>query len=68
VTDATKEFSSYSHLAVPEIIQTADGMAQPVVGKGIVKCTNTLALSNVLHAPSFPINLLSIEVESHFVP
>jgi hypothetical protein len=47
VTDAAKEFSSYSRLAVPESIQTADGMTQSVVGKGTIKCTNTLTLSNV---------------------
>jgi Retrotransposon gag protein/Zinc knuckle len=62
VTGATREFSSYTHLAVPESIQTADGTAQPVIGKGTVQCTNTLTLSNVLHAPSFPMNLLSISV------
>jgi hypothetical protein len=61
VTGTVGEFSSYTHLAVPESIQTADGMAQPVVGKGTVRCTNSLTLSNVLHAP-FPVNLLSISV------
>lgn len=35
---------------------------QPMVSKDIVKCTNTLTLSNVLHALSFSINLLSISV------
>jgi Integrase core domain/GAG-pre-integrase domain len=62
VTGVAREFSSYTHLAVPESIQTADGMAQTVIGKGTVQCTNTLTLSNVLHAPSFPVNLLSISV------
>jgi hypothetical protein len=60
VTGAAREFSSYTHLAVPKSIQTPDGTAQPVIGKGTVQCTNTLTLSNVLHAPSFPVNLLSI--------
>ncbi|XP_078162734.1 uncharacterized protein LOC144557937 [Carex rostrata] len=32
VTGAVGEFSSYTRLAVPESIQTADGTAQPVVG------------------------------------
>ncbi|KAF9667772.1 hypothetical protein SADUNF_Sadunf15G0058200 [Salix dunnii] len=36
VTGTTSEFSSYSHLTVLESIQTADGTAQPVVGKGTV--------------------------------
>ncbi|KAJ9550922.1 hypothetical protein OSB04_014967 [Centaurea solstitialis] len=60
VTGAHDEFLTYSHLAVPESIQTADGTSQPVVGKGVVECTKSMALSNVLHAPSFPVNLLSI--------
>lgn len=60
VTGTASEFSSYNHLAVPESIQTADGTAQPVVGKGTVRCTDSMTLSNVLHAPSFPVNLLSI--------
>jgi hypothetical protein len=60
VTGAVGEFSSYSRLAVSESIHTANGMTQPVVDKGTVKCTNTLILSNVLHAPFFPVNLLSI--------
>jgi hypothetical protein len=62
VTSAAREFSFYSHLAVLESIQTDDGTAQPVVGKGIIKCTKILTLSNVLHAPSFLVNLLSISV------
>jgi Zinc knuckle len=60
VTGTAGEFSSYTHLAVPESIQTADGTAQSVVGKGTVRCTNSLTLSNILHAHSFPVNLLSI--------
>jgi Zinc knuckle len=36
VTGATREFSSYTHLAVLESIQTAYGTAQPVIGKGTV--------------------------------
>jgi len=60
VTGAAREFSSYTHLAVPDSIQTADGTAQPVVGKGTVICTDSVTLTNVLHAPSFPVNLVSI--------
>ncbi|KAJ4737614.1 Transposon Ty1-H Gag-Pol polyprotein [Rhynchospora pubera] len=60
VTGNISEFSSYTHLAMPECIQTADGTTQPVVGKGTVNCTGSVTLSNVLHAPSFPVNLLSI--------
>ena len=61
VTGTASEFSSYTHLAVPESIQTADGTAQPVVGKSTVRCTVSMTLSNVLHA-HFPVNLLSISV------
>jgi hypothetical protein len=60
VTGAAREFSSYTHLTAPESIQMADDMAQPVIGKGTVQCTDTFTLSNVLHAPSFSVNLLSI--------
>jgi hypothetical protein len=44
VTDAAEEFSTYSHLAILKSIQTVDGTAQPVVGKGTVKCINTLTV------------------------
>jgi hypothetical protein len=36
VTGVAREFSSYTHLAVSESIQTVDGTAQPVIGKGTV--------------------------------
>jgi hypothetical protein len=39
----------------------ADGTTQPVVDKGTVNYGSVI-LSNVLHAPSFPVNLLSISV------
>jgi hypothetical protein len=60
VTGTAREFSSYTRLAVSLSVKTADGTDQPVVGKGTVKCTNTLILSKVLHALSFSINLSSI--------
>ena len=41
MTGTAGDCSSYTHLVVPESIQTADGTAQPVVGKGTVKCTST---------------------------
>jgi hypothetical protein len=46
---------------MPESIQTADGTAQLVVGKGTVNYGSVI-LSNVLHASSFLVNLLSISV------
>jgi hypothetical protein len=64
VTGVVGEFSSYTCLVVPENIQTADGTTRPVVGKGIVKCTDLVTLTKVLHAPSFPVNQLSISVIS----
>jgi hypothetical protein len=44
---------------MPESIQIADGIAQSMVGKGTVNY-DFVTLSNILHAPSFLINLLSI--------
>jgi hypothetical protein len=53
-----REFSSYTHLTMPESIQTADGTAQPLVGKGTVNYGSVI-LSNILRTPSFLVNLLS---------
>jgi hypothetical protein len=36
MTGVAREFSSYTHLTAPESIQTADGTAQLVIGKGTV--------------------------------
>jgi hypothetical protein len=36
-----------------------------VVGKSAVNCTDSVTLTNVLHAPLFFINLLSISVIIH---
>jgi GAG-pre-integrase domain len=48
---------------MPESIQTADGTTQPMVGKDTVNYGSmALSNSNVLHAPSFSVNLLSISV------
>jgi hypothetical protein len=46
---------------MPESIQTADDTSQPVVGKGTINY-DFVTLSNILHAPSFSVNLLSISV------
>jgi hypothetical protein len=61
VTRASSEFTSYTYLTPPENIQIVDGTSQPVVGKGTIKCTDLVILSNVLHAP-FSVNLSSISV------
>jgi hypothetical protein len=58
VTGTVREFSSYTRLAVPLSVKTADGTDQPAVGKGTVKYTNTLTLSKVFHASFFPVNLV----------
>jgi hypothetical protein len=60
VTGASSEFTSYTHFTPPESILIADGTSQSVIGKATVKCIDLVTLSNVLHAPSFPVNLLSI--------
>jgi GAG-pre-integrase domain len=44
---------------MPDSIQTADGTTQPVIGKGTINY-GSVTLSNVLYAPSFSVNLLSI--------
>jgi hypothetical protein len=62
VTGAAGDFSSYTRLVVSENIQTTDGTARLVVGKGTMKCTDSVTLSKVLHAPLFFIDLLSISV------
>jgi hypothetical protein len=61
VTDIAREFSSYTCLLVPLSVKTTDGTDQPVVGKGMVKWTNTLTLSKVLYVFFF-VKLLSINV------
>jgi hypothetical protein len=38
----------------------ADGTIRPVVGKGIVRCTDSMTLTKVLHSTSFSMNLISI--------
>jgi hypothetical protein len=50
VMGAAGEFSSYTCLAVLENILAANGMARPVVGKGTVKCTDSVTLTkSVIH-------------------
>ena len=56
-TDNASKFSSYIHLAIPKSIQTVDGTTQPIVGIGIVKCTNSV---HCVMCCMFPVNLLSI--------
>ena len=41
-------------------VRLADGSSSPIVGQGNMSITPTLQLSHVLHAPSFPHNLLSV--------
>jgi hypothetical protein len=57
ITSNTHEFSSYSHLTMPKNIQTVDGTTQPVISMGTVNYGSVI-LSNVLHAPSFPVNFI----------
>jgi hypothetical protein len=64
VTGNVREFSSYTHLKMPESIQTTDDTTQPVVGKGTINYGSVI-LSDVLHVPSFSVNLLSISAIIH---
>ena len=41
-------------------VRLTDGSSSPIVGQGNMSITPTLQLSHVLHAPSFPQNLLSV--------
>jgi hypothetical protein len=65
VTGVVGEFSSYTRQVVPENIQTIDGTTRSVVSKGIMKYTDLVTLTKVLHAPSFLVNLLSISAIIH---
>jgi hypothetical protein len=65
VTGVVGEFSSYTRQVVPENIQTIDGTTRSVVGKDIMKYTDSVTLTKVLHARSFLVNLLSISVIIH---
>jgi hypothetical protein len=66
VTGASSEFASYTPFPVThrETIQTTDGTAQPIRGMGTVKCTLSITLSSVLYVPSFPVNLVSLNLVS----
>jgi GAG-pre-integrase domain len=44
----------------PETVQTADGTSQPISDIGLVRCSSSITLSSILHVPSFPVNLLSV--------
>jgi hypothetical protein len=66
VAGNVREFSSYTHLKMPESIQITDDTTQPVVGKGTINYGSVI-LSNVLHVPSFTVNLLSISAIIHQV-
>ncbi|VAH22706.1 unnamed protein product [Triticum turgidum subsp. durum] len=62
VAGTSTEFESYTQYPIThcETIQTADGTSQPIKGVGSVQCTPTIKLSDVLHVPAFPVNLLSL--------
>jgi hypothetical protein len=51
VIGAAREFSFYTHLVVKDSIHTADGTVQPVVGKGTVRCTDSVTLTNMFDKP-----------------
>ena len=54
MTGASNLFTSYTPVRV------ADGSMVPNTGRGSIRCTKTLSLSQVLHVPVFSINLLSV--------
>lgn len=62
VTGTSSEFTTFTPYSstCKETIQIADGTSQPVRGVGDVQCTPSIMLSSVLYAPSFPVNLISM--------
>ncbi|KAL0341262.1 UNVERIFIED_CONTAM: Retrovirus-related Pol polyprotein from transposon RE1 [Sesamum radiatum] len=60
LTDNRSNFSNLtqSHNFPP--VRLADGSYSPISGSGTINPTNHLTLTNVLFAPEFPVNLLSI--------
>ena len=60
VTGSLSTFASYTPYTHSETVQTADGTSQLIQGVGSVECTPSIALSSVLHVPSFPVNLINV--------
>ncbi|KAK4397606.1 Retrovirus-related Pol polyprotein from transposon RE2 [Sesamum angolense] len=62
-THLTGNRSTFSNLTLSHKfppIRLADGSYSPISGSGTIHPTNHLTLTNVLFAPEFPVNLLSI--------
>ncbi|KAL0285626.1 UNVERIFIED_CONTAM: Retrovirus-related Pol polyprotein from transposon RE2 [Sesamum calycinum] len=62
-THLTGNRSTFSNLTLSHNfppVRLADGSYSPISGSGTIHPTNHLTLTNVLFAPEFPVNLLSI--------
>ena len=60
MTGSSKDLSNYSPCPKGEFVRIANGSQSPVCGTGSVHCTPDINLSSVLHAPEFPVSLLSV--------
>jgi hypothetical protein len=60
VTSMSNYFKTYTPYTHSEIVQTVDGTFQPIHGVRSLEFTPSLHLLHVLHASSFPVNLISV--------
>ncbi|KAL3523020.1 hypothetical protein ACH5RR_015854 [Cinchona calisaya] len=60
MTSSSKSFLTYSPCLNKDNIRIADGCFTSISGTGSIDCTPNIKVSFVLHVPSFPINLLSV--------
>jgi hypothetical protein len=60
ITGDSTLFSSLRDLVTPFQVKVADGGLSPVTGLGNLSISSTLPLSNVMHAPRFALNWISI--------
>nr|CAD1837563.1 unnamed protein product [Ananas comosus var. bracteatus] len=59
MTGASNHFPSYFPSSDKDKVHIAYGFMSTISGKGSIVCNSSLALTYVLHVPSFPTNLLS---------
>ncbi|KAK8939214.1 hypothetical protein KSP39_PZI011052 [Platanthera zijinensis] len=60
MTWAPSSFTSYTPLSGGDKVITTNGSFSSIVDKGVVLCSPIMPLTSVLHVPTFPRNLLSI--------
>ena len=60
MTSSSHLFSTYFPCSGHEKIRIADGSFSPIAGKGLIKLTEKMILSSVIHVPNLACNLLSV--------